>query len=77
MAVRVRDPSGRHDHEFDVVSGRQHASEIPRTYSGPAPSTYSTSVTEMQWLPPTAANVAQSLVTIPAGFQQVSSPADQ
>jgi hypothetical protein len=31
----------------------------------------------MQWLPATAANVAQSLVTIPAGFQQVGSPADQ
>jgi hypothetical protein len=31
----------------------------------------------MKWLPPTAANIAQSLVTIPPGFQQVSSPADQ
>src|SRR2546423_10089754 len=29
MAVQVRDPSGRHDHEVDVISGRQHASEIP------------------------------------------------
>ncbi len=48
-----------------------------RTFGGPAHSTYSTSVTDMQWLSPTAANVAQSLVTIPAGFQQVSSPADQ
>jgi hypothetical protein len=48
-----------------------------RAFGGPAPSSYSTSVTDMQWLPPTAANVAQSLVTIPAGFQQVSSPADQ
>ena len=48
-----------------------------RTYGGPAPSTYSTAVTDMQWLPPTTANIAQSLVTIPAGFQQVSSPADQ
>jgi hypothetical protein len=34
-------------------------------------------VTDIQWLPPTAANIAQSLITIPAGFQQVSSPADQ
>jgi len=47
------------------------------TYGGPAPSAYSAGVTDMQWLRPTAANVAQSLVTIPAGFQQVSSPADQ
>jgi hypothetical protein len=30
-----------------------------------------------QRLPPVPANMAQSLVTIPAGFQQVSSPADQ
>jgi hypothetical protein len=48
-----------------------------RTYGGQAPSTSSTGVTDIQWLPPTAANIAQSLVTIPAGFQQVSSPADQ
>jgi len=47
------------------------------TFGGPAPSSHSTTVTDMQWLPPTAANIAQSLVTIPAGFQQVSSPADQ
>ena len=48
-----------------------------RAYGGPAPSTYSTSVTDMQWLPPTAANIAKTLVTIPPGFHQVSSPADQ
>ena len=48
-----------------------------RTYGGPAPSTYSTSVTEMQWLPPTAANIAKALITIPAGYTQVSSPAQQ
>jgi hypothetical protein len=48
-----------------------------RTYGGPAPSALFTSVTDMRWLPPAAANIAQSLVTIPAGFQQVSSPADQ
>jgi hypothetical protein len=48
-----------------------------RTYGGPAPSTYSTSVTDMQWLPPSAANIAKTLVTIPPAFHQVSSPADQ
>jgi hypothetical protein len=53
------------------LSGSAH------TYGGPAPSTYSTSVTDMQWLQPTAANIAKALVTIPAGFHQVSSPADQ
>jgi hypothetical protein len=47
------------------------------TFGGPAPSARFVAVTDMQWLPPTAANVAQSLVTIPPGFQQVSSPADQ
>ena len=47
------------------------------TYGGPAPSTHTTSATDIQWLPPTAANIAQTLVTIPAGFHQVSSPADQ
>ena len=46
-------------------------------YGGPAPSTRFTSVTDMQWLRPTAANTAKTLVTIPAGFRQVSSPADQ
>jgi hypothetical protein len=34
-------------------------------------------VTDMQWLPPSAANIAKTLVTIPPGFHQVSSPADQ
>lgn len=47
------------------------------TFGGPAPSTYSTSVTDIQWLRPTAANIAKALVTIPAGFRQVSSPASQ
>jgi hypothetical protein len=47
------------------------------TFGGPAPSSLFTSVTDVQWLRPTAANVASALVTIPAGFQQVSSPADQ
>ena len=47
------------------------------TFGGPAPGTFSTSVTDMQWLQPTAANIAMALVTIPAGFHQVSSPADQ
>jgi len=47
------------------------------TFGGPAPNWRFASVTDMQWLRPTAANVASALVTIPAGFQQVSSPADQ
>jgi len=29
----------------------------------------------VRWLPPTAANTAKALVTIPAGFHRVSSPA--
>jgi hypothetical protein len=47
------------------------------TYGSPAPSTYTTSATDMQWLRPTAANIAKTLVTIPGGFRQVNSPADQ
>jgi hypothetical protein len=47
------------------------------TYGGSGGDTVSSSVTDLQWLPPTAANVAQTLVTIPPGYQQVSSPADQ
>jgi hypothetical protein len=47
------------------------------TYGGSAGTTVSSGVTDVQWLPPTAANVAQTLVTIPAGYQQVSSSADQ
>jgi hypothetical protein len=47
------------------------------TFGGPAATWVSSSVTNVQWLPPTAANIAMTLVTIPAGFQQVSSPNDQ
>jgi hypothetical protein len=43
---------------------------------GAAPFTYST-VTNIQWLPPTAGNIARSIITIPPGFRHVKSPADQ
>jgi len=48
-----------------------------RTFGGPAPSYVFTSVTDVQWLPPTAANIAKTLVTIPPGFRHVKSLADQ
>jgi hypothetical protein len=48
-----------------------------QTYGGSAGSYTSSSVTNVQWLPPTAANVASSMVTIPAGFRKVGSAADQ
>lgn len=48
-----------------------------QTFGGPAPSTRFTSVTDVRWLPPSAANIAKTLVTIPPGFRQVNSPADQ
>jgi hypothetical protein len=48
-----------------------------RTYGGPAPSFLFTSVTHIQWLPPTAANIAKALITIPPGYRRVSSPANQ
>jgi len=47
------------------------------TFGGPAPSSLFTSVTDVQWLRPTAVNISSTLVTIPAGFQRVSSPAEQ
>ncbi len=47
------------------------------TFGGRWPRSTSSSVTDVTWLPPTAANLAQTLVTIPAGFRQVSSSADQ
>jgi len=37
----------------------------------------SSSVTDVRWLPPTSANIAQTLVTIPPGSHEVGSPADQ
>jgi len=47
------------------------------TYGGPMPSYYSTGVTDIRWLRPTAANIAKALVTIPPGFRHVRSPANQ
>jgi len=47
------------------------------TYGGPRPSFLSWSVTDVQWLPPTAANIAKALVVIPHGYRHVSSAADQ
>jgi hypothetical protein len=48
-----------------------------QAFGGPAASTLFASVTDVQWLPPTRANIAKALVTIPAGFRRVSSPANQ
>jgi hypothetical protein len=47
------------------------------TYGGSSGPTVSASVTNVRWLPPTAANMAKTLVTIPPGYTQVSSPAQQ
>jgi hypothetical protein len=46
-------------------------------YGGAGGPTVSASVTNVQWLPPTTANIAKALVTIPSGYTQVSSPAQQ
>jgi hypothetical protein len=48
-----------------------------QTFGGPAASTRFASVTDVRWLPPTAANVAKTLITIPPGFHRVNSPASQ
>jgi hypothetical protein len=47
------------------------------TYGGPMPGYYSTGVTDIRWLRPTAANIAKTLITIPPGFRHVRSPANQ
>ncbi|HEY6279302.1 MAG TPA: hypothetical protein VIX86_23560 [Streptosporangiaceae bacterium] len=47
------------------------------TYGGTRGPTIDAYVTNVQWLAPTAANIAQALVTIPPGYTQVNSPADQ
>jgi hypothetical protein len=40
------------------------------TYGGSAGRYTSSSVTDVRWLPPTRANIAKTLVTIPAGFHR-------
>jgi hypothetical protein len=46
-------------------------------FGGPAATHTFSSVTNVRWLPPTAANIAMTLVTIPAGFLRVRSLNDQ
>lgn len=48
-----------------------------QTFGGPGRGTLFSSVTDVRWLPPTPANTAKALVTIPAGFHRVSGPAQQ
>lgn len=48
-----------------------------QTYGGAAGPTGNAYVTNVRWLPPTQANIAKALVTIPPGYRQVSSPASQ
>jgi hypothetical protein len=50
---------------------------VTETFGGSGGHTRFESVTNVRWLPPTSANVAQALVTIPPGYQQVGSAADQ
>jgi hypothetical protein len=45
------------------------------TFGGSAGSFTSSFVTNVQWLPPTRANIARALVTIPPGFQRFYGPA--
>ena len=48
-----------------------------QSFGGPARSYVFSSVTDIQWLRPTAANIAKTLVTIPPGFRHVKSSASQ
>lgn len=50
---------------------------VTETFGGAGGHTRFQSVTNVRWLPPTPANTARALVTIPPGYHQVSSAADQ
>lgn len=50
---------------------------VTETFGGSGGQTRFESVTNVHWLPPTPANMARALVTIPPGYHQVSSSADQ
>jgi hypothetical protein len=50
---------------------------VTETFGGSGGHTRFESVTNVRWLPPTPGNVARALVTIPPGYQRVSSAADQ
>jgi hypothetical protein len=43
-----------------------------KTYGGAAGVYVSSGVTDVRWLPPTKANIAKTLVTVPAGFRRTS-----
>jgi hypothetical protein len=47
------------------------------TYGGAGGPTVSQYATNVRWLPPTQANIAKTLVTIPPGYKLVNSPAGQ
>jgi hypothetical protein len=49
---------------------------VTETFGGPGGFTRFASVTNVAWLPPTAANKAKALVTIPPGYHRVSSLAN-
>lgn len=50
---------------------------VTQTFGGSGGHTRFASVTNVGWLPPTAANRAKALVTIPPGYHRVSSAASQ
>ena len=50
---------------------------VTETFGGSGGHTRFASVTNVRWLPPTAANRAKALVTIPPGYHRVSSAANQ
>jgi hypothetical protein len=43
-----------------------------KTYGGSAGTSLSSGATDVRWLPPTKANIAETLVTIPAGYRRTS-----
>jgi hypothetical protein len=89
VTVRLSSPAEAGFGIFKWATARWALYVNPRTYlpvriygsteefggaSGPFTSSF---VTNVQWLSPTRANIAQTLLTIPPGFHRVKSAADQ
>lgn len=89
VTVRLSSPGDAGFGIYEWATARWALYVNPRTYLpvriygsteefGGTPRPFTSSfVTNVQWLPPTRANIAKTLLTIPPGFHRVKSAADQ
>jgi hypothetical protein len=89
VTVRLSSPGDAGFGIYKSATARWALYVNPRTYLpvriygsteefGGTPGSFTSSfVTNVQWLPPTQANIAKALLTIPPGFHRVKSAADQ